>query len=240
MATPRPTPTQTSETHVIDLDVWSDFVCGHCYYGTRRVTKALSLLPDPHAVRVRWRGFQLDPRPAGERPSGDLYDYLAQFNGSRAAGRAAMERIGAIAAGDGLPFHPDRARPGNTVAAHRLVHLAAQEGRATEVLLRLYTAYWTEGLPIADPAALRDLAAGAGLDPARAQAVLDGDEFADALAADQLRAAQVGVTGVPTLVVDGRWAVSAARPAETIAAELRLLSQERDGRDLPNRKGDEA
>ncbi|MCX4906888.1 DsbA family oxidoreductase [Streptomyces sp. NBC_00878] len=228
MTAPRPTSTDTSGTRATDLDVWSDFVCGHCYYGTRRIVAALALLPDPDAFRLRWRSFQLDPRPAGARPSGDLYDYLAQFNGSRAAGRAAMDRIGAVAAADGLPFRPDRARPGNTTDAHRLVHLARREGRDTETVLSLYTAYWTEGRPIADRTVLRELAADVGLDARRAQEVLDGDEFTAEVAEDQQRAAHLGVMGVPALVVGDRWSLGATATAEAIAAELHLLSRERN------------
>jgi predicted DsbA family dithiol-disulfide isomerase len=228
MATPRPTSTDIPGTRVIDLDVWSDFVCGHCYYGTRRITAAFARLPDPDAFRLRWRSFQLDPRPAGTRPSGDLYDYLAQFNGSRAAGRAAIDRIGAVAAADGLPFRPDCAQPGNTADAHRLVYLAGREGRDTETVLRLYTAYWTEGRPIADRTALRELAADIGLDARRAQEALDSDEFAAEVAEDQQRAADLGVMGVPALVAGGRWSLSATQSAEAIAAELQLLSRDRN------------
>ncbi|MEV7868302.1 DsbA family oxidoreductase [Streptomyces sp. NPDC088124] len=215
-----------SRTRTIDLDLWSDFVCAHCYYGTRRVAGAVARQPDPGLFRLRWRGFELDPRPAEERPTGDLYDYLARFNGSREAGRAAMNTIKAIATADGLPFHADRARPGNTADAHRLIHLAGTEGRQTELAQRLYTAYWTEGLPIADHDALAGTAERTGLDGGRVREVLSGDEFADEVVRDQQLALRMGIMGVPTVVVNRRWSLSAALPLETLAAQLLRLTAE--------------
>ncbi|MEV7088440.1 DsbA family oxidoreductase [Streptomyces sp. NPDC093085] len=222
-ASPTPTP---SPSPTIDLDLWSDFVCAHCYYGTRRVTNAIAAQPDPGVFRLRWRSFELDPRPAGQRPTGDLYDYLARFNGSREAGRAAMEMIGAIATADGLPFDADAARPGNTVDAHRLIHLAGEDGRQTEVAQRFYAAYWTEGLPIAEHTALLEVAEEAGLDPARAREVLAGDAFTAEVAEDQELAMSIGIMGVPTVVVAGRWALSAGMPLDTLSEQLKRMTAE--------------
>ncbi|GAA1186302.1 DsbA family oxidoreductase [Streptomyces hebeiensis] len=218
----------TSKTRTIDLDLWSDFVCAHCYYGTLRVINAVAQQPDPDVFKLRWRSFELDPRPAEARPKGDLYDYLARFNGSREAGRAAMEMIGAIAKSDGLPFHADKARPGNTVDAHRLIHLAGAEApeRQTEIARRFYSAYWTEGLPIADHDALVEMAEKTGLDPKRAREVLSGDEFADEVARDLQLARRLGVMGVPTVVVDRQWALSAGMPMESLSAQLTRLATE--------------
>ncbi|MFJ2173762.1 DsbA family oxidoreductase [Streptomyces sp. NPDC087851] len=221
-----PLSTHTPNPRTIDLDLWSDFVCAHCYYGTRRVVDAIAQQPDPGLFRLRWRSFELDPRPAEERPAGDLYDYLARFNGSREAGRAAMETIGAIATADGLPFHADKAHPGNTADAHRLIHLAETESRQTELAQRLYTAYWTEGLRIADPDELAETARRTGLDPDRVREVLSGTEFTTQVTQDQQLALRMGLMGVPTLVVNHRWSLSATMPMETLSAQLHHLTAE--------------
>ena len=53
-----------------------------------------------------------------------------------------------------------------------------------------------------------------GLDEDRVRAVLAGEEFADAVAADVAQARAFGATGVPFFVVDRRYAVSGAQPVE--------------------------
>ncbi|EFC86023.1 DsbA family oxidoreductase [Parafrankia sp. EUN1f] len=209
------------------MDIWSDFVCGHCYVGQHRISTALAGLGASGSLRVRWRSFELDPRPADQRPTGDLYDYLARFNGSREAGRAAMQRISVTAAAEGLEFHPDIARPGNTANAHRLVHLAAEYGLQRTLVDRLYRAYWVEGRPIADPDTLVALALEVGLPAERASDVLSGSEFAEDVAADEQMAAAFGVGGVPTIVAGGRWRIAGTEPVAVLCGILEQILADR-------------
>ena len=67
---------------------------------------------------------------------------------------------------------------------------------------------------------LRGVAAGAGLDAERVAAVLASDEYADAVAADVAQARAYGATGVPFFVVDERYGVSGAQPADVFAQVL--------------------
>jgi len=52
----------------------------------------------------------------------------------------------------------------------------------------------------------------AGLDADEVRAVLAGDDYADQVRADRRRATEHGVTGVPSLVIDGRPPVSGVQP----------------------------
>ena len=67
---------------------------------------------------------------------------------------------------------------------------------------------------------LRKVAVGAGLDATRVDEVLASDEYADAVAADIAQARAYGATGVPFYVVDGRYGISGAQPAETFSQVL--------------------
>ena len=75
-------------------------------------------------------------------------------------------------------------RGGNTFDAHRLLHLANDHGLQQQMKERLMRATFTEGLPVADKDSLVGLAAEVGIPAAEAQAVLDGDAYADAVRAD--------------------------------------------------------
>ncbi len=85
---------------------------------------------------------------------------------------------------------------------------------------RLLHAYFTEGRSVSDLSALAELAAEVGLDGERVGAVLASDEYADDVRADEARAVELGSTGVPFFVLDGRFGVPGAQPPDVL---LRLL-----------------
>ncbi|WP_432969966.1 DsbA family oxidoreductase [Dactylosporangium sp. CA-233914] len=199
----------TGDRSTMRLDVWHDIACAHCYYGSANLVRALDTLADIVAVEVRWRSFQLDPRPdaarlVGVRPP-TLFEYLASFNGSVEAARAAAARVAVRARASGLEFRPDLVKPYNTADAHRLMHIAANEGRGTEMVLRLHREYWADGADLSDTQTLATIAASVGLDAQRTTTMLAADAYRDAVAADREAASAAGIFGVPTAVIDSRF-----------------------------------
>jgi predicted DsbA family dithiol-disulfide isomerase len=152
-------------------------------------------------------------------------DYVARlaakYRTSTAQAQAMIDRMTAQAAAEGLAFDFSVARPGNTFDAHRLLHLAADRGVQGAVNERLLLAYFTEGQPIADVPTLVRLAGEAGLDPAEAAAVLDSDAYAAEVRADEAEARALGIRGVPFFVLDRKYGVSGAQPAEALLEVLR-------------------
>ena len=86
--------------------------------------------------------------------------------------------------------------------------------------------YFTEGEPIGDRDDARALAADTGLDPAEARAVLEGDAYADAVRADEVLAQRMGIQGVPFFVLNRRFGVSGAQPAEVLVQAFERARQE--------------
>ena len=204
----------------MQVEIWSDVVCPWCAIGKRRFEAALAGFAHRDEVEVRYRSFELDPG-APRVVEGNATARLAEKYGVPYAQAEAMQqRVVDAAAGDGLDFRFDRARPGNTFDAHRLLHLAADRGRQAELKERLLLAYFTEGEPIGDPDTLVRLAAAAGLDEAEARAVLASDAYRAEVREDQATARALGITGVPFVVLDRRLGVSGAQPVEAFAAAL--------------------
>lgn len=138
---------------------------------------------------------------------------------SVAAARRMEEQVTATAAADGLEFRFDRARQGNTVDAHRLLHHAwATGGSGLQDTLkgRLLRASFTDGEPIGDPEALARIAVAAGLDDGEVRAVLGSDRYLDDVRADEDMARRLGITSVPFLVVDDRYGVAGAQPVDAL------------------------
>jgi predicted DsbA family dithiol-disulfide isomerase len=198
----------------LQVEIWSDVVCPWCYIGKRRFEAALKRFD--HEVRVRWRSFRLDPDAPTEQDVPLAEHLAAKYGVSRTEGLAMLDRVTAAAAGEGLEYRFDRARRGNTLDAHRLLHLAADRGAQEPLKERLLAAYFTEGEPIGDPAALFRLAVGAGLDPGEVEEVLAGDAYRDAVRRDEEEARMLGVTGVPFFVVERAFGAGGAQPPEVL------------------------
>ena len=86
--------------------------------------------------------------------------------------------------------------------------------------------YFTEREPIGDRDTLERLAVDAGLPEAEVRAMLDGDRYADAVRADERTAVQLGIRGVPFFVLDRKYGLSGAQPADVILQALEQAWQE--------------
>ena len=91
----------------------------------------------------------------------------------------------------------------NTVDAHRLIWLAGQHGKQDAVVEGLFAAYFNEGRDVGDSTVLADVGASAGLDRARILAMLASNEGLAEVRSELRRAVELGVSGVPTVLVDG-------------------------------------
>jgi predicted DsbA family dithiol-disulfide isomerase len=215
----------------VKVEIWSDVVCPWCYIGKRRFETALARFEHRDQVEVEWRSFELDPTSESAHGPGDGPDHAdllaGKYGMTRAEAQQAIARTAAAAAAEGLDFRMDRALHSNTFDAHRVIHLAAQHGLQGVVKERLMRAYFTEGEPVGDRDALVRLAVDAGLDRADVEKVLDSDEHADAVRADEAEARALGINGVPFFVLDRRYGVSGAQPPEQLLAALEQAWSER-------------
>ncbi|MDA5283835.1 DsbA family protein [Streptomyces sp. Isolate_45] len=138
------------------IEITLDIPCVWSYFAFNRLRRA--------AARVRAGGgtvdfvlhpYQLAPEAGTEgEPKSNV---LRRAFGDGAD--AAVARITALAAAEGLEFDHDRALWSNTFEAHRLIADAGAQGRAEAVVERLFRAHHTDGLNIADPEVLRRIAA---------------------------------------------------------------------------------
>jgi len=84
---------------------------------------------------------------------------------------------------------------------------------------------------VSDPDTLTRLLTEAGADETRVRGVLASDEYADAVRADFEQARMLGASGVPFFVIDRKYGVSGAQPAETFLHALRTAYAAEDAPD---------
>jgi predicted DsbA family dithiol-disulfide isomerase len=204
----------------MQVEIWSDVVCPWCYIGKRRFEAALAGFEHRDEVGVTWRSFQLDPG-ASAITEGDPLDRLAaKYGMSRADAERAQARVTANAAQEGLTFHLERARSGNTFDAHRLLHHALAAGKQPALKERLLAGYFTEGEAVGEPEVLTRLAGEVGLDEPGVREVLNTGAFAAEVRHDEEEARRLGISGVPFFVVDRRYGISGAQPPAVILSTL--------------------
>ncbi|UMG93116.1 DsbA family oxidoreductase [Nocardioides sp. TF02-7] len=202
------------------IDIWSDVVCPWCYIGKRRLERALADFPHRDQVEVVYHSFLLDPGAPTEATETAREMLARKYRLSPAQAAEAQSRVIMLAAEEGMHWRHEESPYVGTVDAHRLLHLALDQGRQAELKEALLHAYFAEARNVADHAVLREVALAAGLDAARVDAVLAGDHYADAVEADIAQAGAYGATGVPFFVVDRKYGVSGAQPAEVFAQLL--------------------
>ncbi|ENV00093.1 DsbA family oxidoreductase [Acinetobacter variabilis] len=207
------------------VDIWSDVVCPFCYIGKKRLEAAAK--ESGIELEVHWHSFQLDPE-APVRQEVSNSERLAQKYGRSVPEVEDMQRnIAAMAKQEGIEFNWEGANSGNTLNAHRIIHLAQSKGLGNEAQEAFFYSYMTQGLPIGERETLEDVAARIGLNPVEVDDLLDSDEFADFVKFDQEVARnQLKVTGVPFFVFDQRIALAGAQPKEVFLQVLEKALEE--------------
>jgi predicted DsbA family dithiol-disulfide isomerase len=210
----------------VKIEIWSDVVCPWCYIGKRRLERALDAYEAADEVEITWRSFQLNPTlPKGTRIAHD--EYLASKLGTSVAQVHQLnERVVELAAAEGLDYHFDTYVTVNTFDAHRVTHLARSLGLGLPIHERFLRAQLVEGEVLDDRDTLVRLAAEVGVPEQETSDVLGSDAWADAVQADIDEAHAIGVNGVPFFVLDRRYGISGAQPAELFLDAFRTARRD--------------
>jgi len=208
------------------IEIWSDYVCPFCYIGKRRLEEALEQTGLGEKAEVVFKAYELDPNSPAVSDT-LMTEVLAQKYGmSVGEAKKMTDNVVEQAKTVGLNYNFDVMTPANTFNAHRLAKLAEEEGFDKTVSESLLKAYFIDGEKIGTEEVLLRIAEEAGISRVRAKAVLDSDEFADDVRMDIAEAQQIGVKGVPFFVIDRKYAISGAQPAEAFANALRQAAEE--------------
>jgi predicted DsbA family dithiol-disulfide isomerase len=200
------------------VDIWSDVVCPFCYLGTRQLELALSNFEHRSQVVTRLHAFELDPH-APIHSELSLPELLAKKYGmSVERARAANDHLESEARALGMTWSLGTATPTNTFDAHRLVALAATQGLAESMVQRLFLAYFSQSRLLGDRSVLDELADEVGV--VGVSQLWSGDEFSREVRDDELRAQELGISGVPSMLIDNRFMVVGAQGEQKILEAL--------------------
>jgi len=210
----------------LKIEIWSDYVCPFCYIGKRRLEEALKQTGLGEKAEIVFKAYELDPNSATESNVSVRIDLAKKYGMSAQEAKNMTDNVELQAKTVGLDYDFDKMTPANTFNAHRLAKLAKQEGLDKVVTENLLKAYFIDGEKIGTDDVLLRIAVEAGLSRDRVKEVLDSDEFAEDVKMDIGEAGQLGVKGVPFFVINRKYAISGAQPAESFAEALRQAEEE--------------
>jgi len=201
----------------VRIDFVSDIACPWCAIGLTALEQAVDQVSDRVSVEIHTQPFELNPQmPPGGR---DVFEYLSEKYGNPISQvKINQERIYQRAAEIGFTFHPEgRKRVYNTFHGHRLLHWAGEEfDAAAQLRLKkaLFHTYFTLAVSMDEPQNLLDAVARANLPVSRAQAVIESDEFSQAVRDIEQQYGQLGISSVPAVIFNQRHLISGAQAPE--------------------------
>ena len=169
-------------------------------------------LKKEYNVEVDWRPFYLRPDTPPEGM--DLPDYI-----KRARDNGSEERLRMMAELHGMEFRSTE-RIYNTRLAHEATEYAREHGKANEFHHIIFRKVYAEGFDPAQWDVLRSAAEEAGLNANDMQSVVEGGKYTEEVAGQVNWAQRIGVTGVPTYVINDKYAIVGPQPYEAFKSAL--------------------
>ena len=222
MAKPK---SKTKKPDGIQVDMVSDIVCPWCWLGKRYFDMALK--QSGAKVNVTYRPYMLDPTVPKNGMAYREYMKSKFGDGPSDKFKAMREHLESAAPDVGINFKfSDIPMRPNTLRAHSLIKWAQGEdqprGRAGAIKENLFKAYFDDLLDVGDIAVLSKIAGDNGMDAALVTDLLNEDRDAQSIMEEISFFRGLGISGVPTFIYNGQFAVQGGQPAE---AHLQAIKQ---------------
>jgi predicted DsbA family dithiol-disulfide isomerase len=189
-------------------------ICPWCFLGKRRLDKAIAGLGSELQVDVRWRPFLLDSSIPKEGIDRKLY-LERKFGPEKIAELHKPLQSAGAAEGINYAFEKISVTP-NSLNAHRLIRWAHAQNLQNAMAERLFGLYWLEGADIGASDVLIRAAVDVGLDGTLVTQLLASEADLDPVIAEINQATAIGITGVPTFILAGKYAIVGAQSPEVL------------------------
>jgi len=213
----------------IKIDYVSDVACPWCAVGLGNLNQAMAALSERVNFEVHFRPFELNPNMA--QGGQDAIEHLTEKYGltvEQVKINQANIRTKALVAG--FEFHPDgRKRVYNTFHAHRLLYWAAKDhGLQKQAALKkeLLITYFCLAVNLDDHANVLDAVKRAGLDIARAQQILEGEEFSKEVRDEEATYTNAGIHSVPAIILNDRYLLQGAQAPQSFINAFEKIIQD--------------
>lgn len=208
----------------VRIDIISDVMCPWCVIGYKGLTQALEQLEGELEADIHWQPFELNPNMPEQGQ--ELGEHITEKYGSTPQqSRENRDHITQLGAKLGFEFNfTEGQRILNTFKAHQLLHWAGESSAVqTELKMAMLDAYFTQGRDVSNNDVLVAIVAEVGLDADFARKLLEDQVYAGDVRALQEQWRQLGVSAVPTFIIDEKYMISGGQPPEAFVQSLRQL-----------------
>ncbi len=176
------------------LQFWFDLASTHSYVAALRIEQACASI----SVPLVWKPFLLGPIFSQQLGISD-----SPFNVNPVRGRYMWRDLERLCEKYGLSWRRPSVFPRNSVLAARVAYVGATEDWGPQFVCAAFRANFAEDRDIADPATLKGLLTGLGVEPGPALERAVSPEVRAQLRANTAEAMQIGICGAPSFVVSG-------------------------------------
>lgn len=217
----------------LTIDIYSDVMCPWCAIGYGQLTKALDELEGEIDAEIRWRPFELNPDMPVEGEEQEAH-LQRKYGRSAQEGAAVRSKMREIAQGAGVSLNyegegdPPPAMMWNTRDCHKLLGFALEQAGPqvqTDLKLALFEAHFNQRKDLSDHTVLLDISASVGLHREAAKAALADEALEARVVAEERQAWDLNISGVPAMIVEGKFLIPGAQAPEVYVNALRRVAE---------------
>jgi len=208
----------------LKIDIVSDVMCPWCIIGYKNLEKALFDLKDELTSEISWHAFELNPDMPIEGQ--EINEHIQQKYGlTKEQGDENRNRIVEMGKQSGFTFNFEGERIMiNSFDCHRLLTWAKTLGKQTELKLAMFNAHFTDLIYLNQQEELLKVVGTVGLDITKAKAILDGDAYSQEVRSEQRHMQEIGISSVPTFIINDKYAISGGQTTESFKQALRQIN----------------
>ena len=213
----------------IKIDIVSDVVCPWCTIGYKRLEKAISEMGIQDKVEIEWHPFELNPNMPSEGEN--VQEHIAKkYGASLEDQKRSQENMREVGAELGFKFdYFEEMRIVNTRDAHILLEFAKENGKQTELKMRLVESFFSERKDVSKREVLKQALQEVGLNVEEALLRLESDDARNQVQSKEEYWKGLGISSVPTIVFNLKSAVTGAQPVDVFKEVLTEILQEKNG-----------
>jgi len=210
-------------TKKVKIEFISDAVCPWCAIGYTRLRQAISELELQDKVDIAWQPFFLNPGMPLEGEN--IYDYgTRKYGRTKQQGDQNRANITQLGKEAGFTFNfTNESRVVNTRDAHTLLDHLRGMNKQTEFKARLFEAFFTEQKDISNRTVLEQEIKNIGVTIHNLSEVLDNKATQERIANKVSHWATLGISSVPTMILNDEVLVSGSRSVEAYKQILAKL-----------------
>ncbi len=209
----------------ISVDVVSDVACPWCYIGKKHLENAIGQLQNEFDFKIEFHPFQLDPTLPKEGIDSKTY-FLNKF-GSEERLEQIFQRVESIGNSLGIEFDfKNIVKAINTLPLHAILKTAAVENIQLKVAAELFESYMVKPKDLSDEKVLIIIMEKFGWGAEKTLSVINDPALKESIKKEIQGYQQMQISGVPFFIVNNKYGISGAQPAETFIQAFNSLKPE--------------